>query len=206
MLYRKVRQPDYKGILTDYEFQLLLKARGIKPSVPPHPWGNMIVISAAGVVAGGWTKEENYVVISSNGYSINNATSGERIERNYNSELTYKNISKDYLHFTIPSNDETIDIHGIDAGDGIHITEEGWVVELIYPWWPRVSIMMKNVHVKNIAAKEYLDDVYILDIPRLDGWMKAGFSPSGKHLAILGSGGVVMFSVEWKDTIILPNV
>ena len=194
MFFTKGRQACDKGPLTEHEYELLQKARQLIPSNPPNPWGNRRIISAAGAIAGGWTKNEHYVLISSSGYSLNNPLTGERIERNRDSGQTLESLSEDSLHFTLPSSNETVSIYGLDAGDGIRVSPDGWLIERIAPWWPREAFMIKNVYVPHAAKKGYLDDAAVLDIPRLDGWMRAGFSPSGKYLAVLGSGGAVLFT------------
>ena len=69
---------------------------------PQEPWGNRVVISAAGIIAGGWTIDNKVFLLSSDGYSISNPLTGEREIRNRDEENTaMSKFSKDNLEFTI---------------------------------------------------------------------------------------------------------
>lgn len=178
-------------VRTPFEIDLLHQAQGMSASNPPSPWGNEIVIPASGCIACGWDQSENLVLISSSGYSITEVATGALIHRDRDSELTDDRISNDQLSFEIPVHNEVIDIFGFEAGDGIKITNDGWSVQVIYPWWPRASVILEHLFRANY---QYLKDATLLDIKRLDGDLKCGFSPTGKCLVILGSGGAVVYS------------
>ncbi|BAD64503.1 hypothetical protein J1TS1_37490 [Shouchella clausii] len=141
-------------IRTNYELALLEKAQKMIPQVPPLPWRQQTVLSASGVIAAGWDSKENIILISSNsGYSINHSMTGERILRDRDTDRTENNIIDRGLKFIIPESAEEIEIFGIEAGDGVHLT-----------------------------------------IPRLDGWIKCGFAPSGNQFMVIGSGGAVVYA------------
>lgn len=180
--------------LTSYQQDILKQARAMKPGEPPHPWGNRLIVPAAGVLAGGWDKNDNIILISSDGYSLTNPASGERLIRNRDSEITFKSISSGYLDFKIPDNGEEIRIFGLNAGDGTHITQDGWILEVIYPWWPLDVVIIKTPFVVGSGLHAYLDRAHMIKLLRLDGWLKCGFSPSDKYFVVLGSGGAEIFS------------
>jgi hypothetical protein len=56
--------------LLDGEIETLHQARGLKPTEPPQPWGNRKIISASGVLAAGWDKSGNILLVSTDGYSL----------------------------------------------------------------------------------------------------------------------------------------
>ncbi|NQX70410.1 hypothetical protein HQN90_30150 [Paenibacillus alba] len=178
-------------IRTKFELELLHKAQVLPESNPPPPWIKEIIVPASGCFACGWDLNENLILISSSGYSITEVSSGILIHRNRDSELTNARISSNNLTFHTPYNDEVIDIFGFEAGDGIHTTIDGWFVKVIYPWWPRASVIIENLFKPNY---QYLNDVTMIELKRLYGDIKCGFSPSGQNLVILGSGGALIYS------------
>ncbi|SFF09022.1 hypothetical protein SAMN04487969_113150 [Paenibacillus algorifonticola] len=180
-------------IRTKFEVDLLYKAQSMKPAKPPHPWETEVIIPAAGCMACGWNSDEDLVLISSSGYSITQARTGVLIHRDRDSNLTYERMSNNDLTFQLPLNNEYTSIFGFESGDGIHTTNDGWIVDVIYPWWPRASVIIDNAFK---ATYTYLNDATKLDINRLDGNIKCGFSPSGKKLVIMGSGGALIYSRE----------
>jgi hypothetical protein len=159
------------------------------------PWRNRKVFGAAGISAGGWDSSNNFYLLSNDGYSRNDPISGQMIEFVSGFEVVNKNIHKDDLHFTIPNTGETINIFGIRAGDGLHVTQDGWVLEKIYPWYPRETVIMYNARYADFG-KQWIE-IYAINLINLgDGWLKCGFSASQKHFAILGEAGAETFSRE----------
>ena len=161
---------------------------------PPAPWGLRIIIPAAGVWSGGWDRDEHVVLISGEGYSISDADTGERLVRDRDGVRTSAALSDRYLSFTIPATGEKIAVFGIHGGDGGHHGHDGWSLEAIYPWWPNTNIILEPNLGPGAGRREYLDGTYLIDVKRLSGWLKCGFSPSGCRFMILGSGGAEVFS------------
>lgn len=188
-------QSKEKEIRTEFELKLLNKAKAMLPGLPPSPWEKRIFIPGSGIVAGGWDKDDNFILISDSAYSINDSSSGETIEIIYDYNIVNKSLLDNYLKFNIPSSNEIINIFGLNAGDGVRINNGGWNIEVIYPWWPRASVIINNAFEINAASREYLDESKMINIEELDGWIKCGFSCSERKFAILGSGGVVIFSM-----------
>lgn len=191
MLFSKKDPADPR---TDFERDLLLQARRLIPGDPPPPWQLQTVIGAAGVTAGGWDGDGRIVLISGSGCSVTDAWTGQRLVRERDAEKTERHLTGGGLRFTVPDTGEEIGVFGPDGGDGIGMSADGWRLDVIYPWWPRASVILENVFSREYR---YLAGAVMLEIPRLDGWLKAGFSPSGEAFMVLGSGGAVVFpSVE----------
>lgn len=177
--------------LTEYERLLLSRARSLSPSRPPWPWEREWTVPASGVLACGWDAEEHLVLLSGSGYSITDVRTGERLHRDRNADEVYDRLAQSMLRFTVPYHGQTIDIFGFEAGDGIHLTGDGWSLKTIYPWWPRASVILEQVFA---PGYRYLEQAAMIDPGRLDGDIRCGFSPSGRHFVILGSGGAVGYS------------
>ncbi|WP_347723181.1 hypothetical protein [Lysinibacillus capsici] len=174
---------------TPFELDLLANAQSLICTKPPIPWAYETSIAANGVLACGWDHEENIVLISGSGYSVTEPITGRRLHRERDMDETYDRMSDDRLTFQLPQG--TISIFGFEAGDGIHMTADGWQVEVIYPWWPRATVVIDYLYITNYT---YLKNATAIDLQRLDGMIKCGFSPSGKHLIIMGSGGALIYS------------
>ncbi|KOP67460.1 hypothetical protein AMS62_21095 [Bacillus sp. FJAT-18019] len=183
-----------KEIRTKFEIDLLHQAQAKEPAKPPHPWIHEVIIPAGGCIACGWDAEENLVLISSSGYSITQPLTGNRIYRDQDPNISDTHMSADSLSFRIPHSGQDIPIFGFESGDGIHMTNDGWMLEVIYPWWPRASVALDQLFV---PGYEYLQQAVMIDLNRLDGRIKCGFSPSGRHFVILGSGGALIYSREF---------
>ncbi|MEB7454556.1 hypothetical protein ACP3VS_20835 [Lysinibacillus sp. VIII_CA] len=178
-------------IRTPFELDLLAKAQSLKTTKPPSPWEHETVIAANGVLACGWDQDENIILISGSGFSVTEPITGLRLHRERDKELTEDCVSEDRLIFHSPISKKPTAIFGLEAGDGIHVTPDGWQVEVIYPWWPRATVVLDYLFTPRYS---YLNNATAIDIQRLDGAIKCGFSPSGKHVMIMGSGGAFIYS------------
>lgn len=181
--------------LNDFEKSILTQARNMIPIDPPLPWQRTHIISAAGVIAAGWDEAENILLISSDGYSLNDPITGKRIRRETNRESTYAAITPDHLSFEQPTFEKPIRIFGINGGDGIHLTQDGWELEIIYPWWPRSIAIIRTPFVLDSEMHGYLDRAHAIRLERLETTnLKCSFSPTGNHFMIIGSSGAEVFS------------
>jgi hypothetical protein len=191
----KMTESDsYESPLNQYQVDLLNRTRALKPTEPPEPWGNKVIVAAGGVLAAGWDKAENFLLISVEGYSLTDPASGVRLLRNRDREKTFASILPGNLQFRMVETQEIISIFGVNGGDGIHHTEDGWTLAYVYPWWPEEAVLIKLPFVPGSGRYHLLDDAYLIKLERIDGWLKCGFSPSGKHFAIVGSAGAEIFS------------
>ena len=162
---------------------------------PILPWKNRIVISAAGILASGWTVENKVFLYSSDGYSVTNPMTGEREIRNYdNDNSTTNNFSKDNLEFTIDELRETIKIFGIAGGDGNHLTSDFWSLDTFHPALGEQIIGLRNLKDRQ-NNPEYWRNFNLISLTRLEyATLKFGFSPNEKHFGIFGSGGAEIFT------------
>lgn len=181
--------------LSDFEKSILTQARHMTLADPPIPWKRNHIISTAGVFAAGWDEAENVLLISNDGYSLTDPVTGKRIARETNREVTYEAITPDHLSFEIPALEKPMRIFGINGGDGIHLTEDGWELEVIYPWWPRSIVIIRTPFVLDSEMHGYLDRAHAIQLERLENTIvKCGFSPSGNRFMISGSSGAEVFS------------
>ena len=180
--------------LTPYETEILAQARSLVAGDPPKPWRRSVIVDAAGVQVGGWTKDDQVLVISVDGYSVTAADTGRRLVRDRDQATTFAALSPDRMLFRVPTTGEAVSVFGVYGGNGIHQTQDGWGVEVIYPWWPRAAVIMRTPFVRGSGLHNYLDRAHVIELHRLDGWLRCGFSPSGRPLLILGSAGAELFS------------
>lgn len=164
---------------------------------PPLPWANRIVISAAGIIAGGWTLDSKVFLFSSDGYSVSEPKSGVIEIRNYDEENNaIKKFSKDNLEFTIDELQQTIKVFGLRGGDGNHCTTDFWDLTSFSPSLGEHIVGIKNLkshHSHSLHLRGY--ELISLSRPEYTE-LKFGFSPNEKHFAIFGSAGAEIFTRE----------
>lgn len=182
-------------LLTDYERNVLTRARQLIPTEPPEPWRYVKAIEAPPLIAAGWTPDEKLVLISWDGYSITIPDSGERLLLSLDWDIVNEHLTENRLRFRIPNSKTTINIFGVDAGDGIRVSnydEDRWLLNIIYPWWPRKTVVLQRSVLGNQDRWEKTTALKLHLIT--DVWMKCGFSPSGKYFIVIGSQGAELFA------------
>ena len=164
---------------------------------PQEPWGNRVVISAAGIIAGGWTIDNKVFLLSSDGYSISNPLTGEREIRNRDEENTaMSKFSKDNLEFTIDELNQTIKVFGLRGGNGNHLTTDQWNLDSFHLGIGEQIVGLQNFKDRKNEA-EYWRNFDLIKLDRLENFtLTYGFSPNEKHFGIFGSGGAEIFSRE----------
>lgn len=162
---------------------------------PILPWSNRVVISAAGIIASGWTKDNKVFLYSSDGYSITDPTNGQREIRNYAEDNSAKDkFSMDNLEFTINELSETIKIFGLNGGDGNHSTSDFWNLDSFHPSLGHQIVGIQNMKTYK-KEPEYWRNFDLISLLRLEyTTLKYGFSPNEKHFGIFGSAGAEIFS------------
>ena len=162
---------------------------------PSSPWTNRVIISAAGIIASGWTIDNKVFLLSSDGYSISDPITGLREIRNYdehNSAMT--KFSKDNLEFTIDELGQTIKIFGLRGGDGNHCTTDFWDLASFSPSLGEQIIGIRNMKTRQNQT-EYWKEFELISLSRLEYTeLKFGFSPNEKHFGIFGSAGAEIFT------------
>ncbi|MGV6860196.1 MAG: hypothetical protein ACWA41_00400 [Putridiphycobacter sp.] len=164
---------------------------------PQEPWGNRVVISAAGIIAGGWTRDNKVFLLSPDGYTVSNPLTGEREIRNRDKVNTaMSKFSKDNLEFTIDELNQTIKVFGLRGGNGNHLTSDHWNLDSFHPRIGEQIIGLQNL--KNRKNEpEYWRNFELIKLDRLEtSTLTYGFSPNEKHFGIFGSGGAEIFSRE----------
>jgi hypothetical protein len=172
--------------LTPWQIELREKAQKLIYRKLPDPWSNYSSKRAAGVFAGGWTQENEFILLSNDGYSVYQPTTGSYAEffGTKAKDEMFKNLYEEKLEFILPSTEEKVRIFGVTGGDGIHDIED-WVVEVIYPWWPNGIVVM---YPDSLLQLETVFPIQ-LKVVGSGNWIKCGFSPSKDILAILGEAG-----------------
>lgn len=181
--------------LSEYDMQVLSRARALSPGPPPPPWKRWVDIGGGGILLGGWTLAEHVVLISAAGYSVTDPLSGQRLVRDRGSDRTKAALARDWLSFALPHSGEAVPVFGARGGDGVHTTRDEWSVRIIYPWWPHKGVVMAPPPGPGASLPAYLENGSMLNLTGVGaGWLKCGFSPSGQHLMVLDSAGAVIIS------------
>ena len=162
---------------------------------PQEPWGNRVVISGAGIIAGGWTIDNKIFLLSSDGYSISNPLTGEREIRNQDEENTaMSKFSKDNLEFKIDELNQTIKVFGLRGGNGNHLTTDQWNLNSFHLGIGEQIVGLRNFRDRK-NEPEYWKNFDLIKLERLENFtLTYGFSPNEKHFGIFGSSGAEIFS------------
>jgi hypothetical protein len=181
--------------LTEHERNVLREALSVEEGEPPLPWRREALIFAGGVIAAGWTREENILLVSHSGFGIF-TPSGAQLQRDHDVKRAYSALSWESLTFTIPQQRGVVPVFGINGGEGCHLTSDGWSVDLIYPQWPRTRVLLRAPSGQGVGNRGSFAGATRLQIEGLDihDWLRAAFSPSGKRLMVVGSSGCLVFT------------
>ena len=177
--------------LASFQQALLAEARALTPGPPPPPWTAAPHVVAGGILAGGWTSDGHIVLISSAGYSVIDPTTGARVIRNRDPETTFAAFAPDPLTFVEPETGEHVRVFGVWGGDGVHVTSDGWELEVIYPWWPEVDVLLRPP--RGPGMHGFLEGAYLLDGLVGVTWRGCGFAPSGDCFMLLASDGPIVY-------------
>lgn len=179
--------PDYSQVQKSVE-----AARKLQPGEPPPPWGNRYIVNAAGIFAGGWDADDGFWLFSRDGWSRTDVIERTTRLELFGHEETLARFDKDKLHFT-PFDGKSISTFGVKAGNGV-LTRDYWSLDIIYPWWPLFIVTLQNFRTRTWNGDiENRSAIQLLELSPAD-WVRCGFSPSGKHFAILGEAGTEIFS------------
>jgi hypothetical protein len=164
-------------------------------SEPNFPWAKRVVISAAGIIASGWTNDNKVFLFSSDGYSISDPLTGQiEIRNNDEDNSALKKFSKDNLEFTIDELKQTIKIFGLRGGNGNHLTSDFWNLDSFTPTIGQQIVGLKNPKTQ-YRQNEYWKEFNLISLVRLEyTTLTYGFSPNEKHFGIFGSGGAEIFT------------
>lgn len=165
---------------------------------PQDPWGDRVVLPAAGIIASGWTSKNNVFLLSSDGYSVSDSKTGE-IEIWNEDDNNINQFSSDNLEFTICEIGETIKVFGLRGGNGNHLTFDRWNLDSFHIGLGQQIIGLRNLKKPSKQGK-YWQDFNLIHLERLEHFtLTYGFSPNQNKFGIFGSGGAEIFTrFEWN--------
>lgn len=150
------------------------------------PWRLTVQAAVGGACAVGFDrKSEELLVVSSNGQSVFECTSGERIYRNREGD-GYDPMLLEGHRLDEPTA-SPFAMSGSDGGGLLKVTSDGWTVDTIQLKWPHTFCILQPpgtsiyfLHDKPNAPKK--DGTYHLVQSQLGEPVAFGFSWSGKSL------------------------
>ena len=162
---------------------------------PSSPWTNRVVVSAAGIIASGWTLNNKVFLFSSDGYSLSDPITGQREIRNYDEDnYAMTKLSKDNLEFKIYELGQTIKVFGLRGGDGNQCTTDFWNLTSFSSSIGEQIVGIRNMKIRQNQT-EFWKEYDLISLIRLEYTaLKFGFSPNEKHFGIFGSAGAEIFT------------
>jgi len=151
-----------------------------------EPWRLTVQAAVGGACAVGFDrKSEDLLVVSSNGQSVFECTSGERVYRNRESD-GYNPMLLAGHRLDDPKASSFV-MSGSDGGGLLKVTSDGWTVDTFHLDWPRTFCILQPpgasiyfIHDKPYAPKG--DGTYHLVKSQFGEPVAFGFSWSGKSL------------------------
>lgn len=114
------------------------------------------------------------MLLSHDGYSVTDLATGERLVRDRDYDQAYRAVSEDRKQFSMGVNGEVVELFGLWGGEGRHDTADDWRLEVTEPG-PRVLLLSRE------------NSSYELQDQFAGSYRACGFSPSGRHIAIIDS-------------------
>jgi hypothetical protein len=162
----------------------------------PEPWGDRVVVAVGGLVGVGFGTDPDsgrdlLLVASGTGLGLLGAT-GERLARDYDQErghpdgdLTCPGIG--------PLAGTRVRMAGLYGG-GLHtVSADGWGVEVVGPDWPHHRVLLSAPGHSPWAGDHGVTWWHIFH-SRYMPLRAAGFSPSGRTLAVAVGSDVTLWS------------
>jgi hypothetical protein len=166
--------------------------RVAKITMPPSPWSLKGSIAVGGLTEIGFADEgELLLVISSQGRSIIDCTTGEKVARDRsvdNTDAWYGTQVLIGLGFG-PLEGKLIRLAGINGGGLAVCTKDGWSVERLPIDWPDECLLLLEPY-----SSIYQGDARFLKLAIEREVRAFGFSFSGRSLVIATSSDVAIFS------------
>lgn len=180
---------DFKHI-NAYQKEYLLEVKKMYPTNKLHPWKLKKSLLIEGLIAVGWNKSNEIVLITNDKYLIYNPL----IEM-FSDEVYVPNIfelfSTNNLKFKIGN--RTINIFGLYGGDGNRVSSDGWVLEIIHPYWPNAITLLREPTVPGNLQKKWAG-IKLIELKLIDYYdLKCGFSPDFKSFVISNGNGFEIF-------------
>jgi len=170
----------------------LIKAIRKSPvSTPPEPWREIATVAVGGLSSVGFAKEEEHLlVVSSQGRSVIDCSTGERLERDR--EDYHEDTSLLEAEGIGSLAGEKIKISGLYGGGLPNSTDDMWAVhEIVLDWPESILVMTKpGSWLYGMIYDKKGDFVKIGSTLELRAF---GFSPSGRSLVIATSSDVTIY-------------
>lgn len=172
--------------LTESEINYREHIASLVPAPPPSPWKDGYTLDIGGLLAVGWGTSNWLYLLSTQGTGIVDR-GGNLIERIENGLIVEQRLYADKLHHWSEQEKTYIDIFGEYAGDGIHMTRDGWRLTSLAPYWP--------LAVPGLISPKLVwpQSVFPLHTSHIGGWLKFGFSPDESCFVVASSSGIQVF-------------
>ncbi|WP_280681294.1 hypothetical protein [Kitasatospora sp. MAA19] len=184
--------------LTPFQQQLRDRVLNAEVTAPPEPWRPVGrgMVPVGGLLGIGFatdpgTGHDLVLVVSSSGHGLFDAVTGEKLEREYDPEEDPDgpDLSCPGLG---PVADLRIPVAGLWGG-GLHTSADGWEVEVVAPEWPHHRVLLIGGAAPAWKGTHGETWWHVFD-SRWSTFRAAGFSPSGRTLAVATSSDLTLWS------------
>ncbi|WP_369191633.1 hypothetical protein [Streptomyces sp. R08] len=189
-------------MLTEYQRQLRDRCLAAPVMPAPEPWrpvlGNGTAVGGLlgiGFAAHPDTGHDLVMVVSTDGHGLYDAVTGERIarDRDPDPETSTPDCHPDLVCPGLgPIAGVPVRIAGLFGG-GLHTgAPGGWAVDVVSPEWPHDRVVLSTGHgIHKGQAGEAWWHIFDADYSELRA---AGFSPSGRTLAVATSSDLTLWT------------
>ncbi|MFJ6728510.1 hypothetical protein ACIQPQ_26800 [Streptomyces sp. NPDC091281] len=192
--------PDLEPRLTPYQRTIRERLLAAPVVAAPAPWERVAVVAVGGLLGIGFASlpedgRDLVMVVSTTGHGLLDAVTGERIARDREpdpDEETPDTAPDLTCPGLGPVAGQRVHIAGLHGG-GLHSgTADGWSLDVVTPAWPHERVLLSH------GGAPYAG-------PHGDGWWHvfhsghsefraAGFSPSGRTVAVATSSDVTLWT------------
>lgn len=186
-------------MLSDYQRGLRDRFLAADVSPPPDPWrpAGSGPVAVGGLLGVGFapdpvTGRDLVLVASNSGLGVLDAATGERLARDGDEDLGYPDGPDLSCPGIGPLEGTRVRVAGLFGG-GLHATSgDGWSVDVVSPDWPHDRVLL-STHGGPWRGEpgEHWWHIAHIDVTELRA---AGFSPSGRTLAVATSADLTLFA------------
>jgi len=186
-------------MLSDYQRQLCDRFLAAPVMPAPGPWRPVAAgtIAVGGLLGVGFAPdpesgEDLLMVVSSEGYGLFDAASGEKIARDRDPEDGYPDGPDLACPGLGPLAGVRVPIAGLFGG-GLHTGGDGgWGIHVVSPEWPKDRVLLSaGGDIYRGAVGEQWWHIFHADYSELRA---AGFSPSGRSLVVATSSDITLWT------------
>ncbi|MDP9317232.1 MAG: hypothetical protein M3R24_41315 [Chloroflexota bacterium] len=179
---------------TPYQIKLEERFRRIPLTPPPAPWEYVGVYGVGGLENIGFAEEsELLLIVSSSGRGVLNCTTGERVARDYDTDIpSMHNIIQLQTPGIGPLTDHMIRMAGLHGGGLSTITHDGWHLEVVHLTWHHSLAFLEPSSASIYHDRTYEQCVKVYDGEPIRAY---GFSYTGESMVIAeGSHSLHIFT------------